>query len=64
MIALDVPLLSRPHCTYFDVAGRSRHAGKSEPFHQFRKDLESTGVEWVTKEVTKYYETGPGFMAR
>ncbi|GLC39706.1 hypothetical protein PLESTB_000437200 [Pleodorina starrii] len=37
---------------------------KSEPFLQFRKDLEANGVEWITKDVTKYYETGPGFMAR
>ncbi|GIL86705.1 hypothetical protein Vretifemale_14953 [Volvox reticuliferus] len=37
---------------------------KSEPFLQFRKDLEENGVEWVTKDVTKYYETGAGFMSR
>ncbi|KXZ44241.1 hypothetical protein GPECTOR_70g471 [Gonium pectorale] len=37
---------------------------KSEPFAQFRKDLESNGVVWESKEVYKYYETGPGFPAR
>ncbi|GFR40776.1 hypothetical protein Agub_g1390 [Astrephomene gubernaculifera] len=37
---------------------------KSEPFAQFRKDLEANGVEWVIKDVTKYYETGPGYMSR
>ncbi|KAG2498082.1 hypothetical protein HYH03_003840 [Edaphochlamys debaryana] len=37
---------------------------KSEPFAQFRKDLEAKGVQWTAKEVTKYWETGPGFMQR
>ncbi|GIL51689.1 hypothetical protein Vafri_7626 [Volvox africanus] len=37
---------------------------KSGPFLQLRKDLEEAGVEWVTKDITTYYETGAGFMTR
>ncbi|KAG2442297.1 hypothetical protein HXX76_002383 [Chlamydomonas incerta] len=37
---------------------------KSEPFAQFRKDLEAAGVEWVEKSVTRFYENGPGYMSK
>lgn len=37
---------------------------QSAPFKQFREDLAAAGVEWESKVVTKYWETGPGYMAR